>query len=54
MVIVVILLVSRRVLQEWALKGQEKQALTEPFARGWQSLYISRAFSPMFLTVFFV
>jgi hypothetical protein len=31
-----ILLVSRRMLQEWALKVQEKQALTEPFARGWE------------------
>jgi hypothetical protein len=33
--VVVILLVSRRMLQEWPLKVQEKQELTEPFARGW-------------------
>jgi hypothetical protein len=36
-------------LQERALKVQEKQALTEPFARGWRSMCILEALGPMFL-----
>jgi hypothetical protein len=51
---VVILLVSRRMLQVWALKVQEKQALPEPFTRGWQSLSISRFLGPVFLIVHFL
>jgi hypothetical protein len=36
-------------LQEWALKVHEKQALTEPFARGWRFMCISKALGAMFL-----
>jgi hypothetical protein len=41
-------------LQEWALKVQEKQALPEPFARGWWSLYISKALGATFLLSWFL
>jgi hypothetical protein len=37
------------VFQEWPLKVQEKQALTEPFARGWRSMCISKSLGAMFL-----